>query len=77
MTDLDRAILDLEARMWRYAGAKEAAVRAELGLTPVRYYQRLRALMVDAEAIAYAPALTARLRARAARDRRSGALRRG
>lgn len=65
MTDDDRAVLDLEGRVWRYAGAKEAAIRAELGLTPVRYYQRLRALMTDAEAVAYAPAVTRRLRARA------------
>lgn len=70
MTDLDRAILDIEAKTWRYAGAKEATVRAELGLTPVRYYQRLRALMVDPEAVAYAPAVTRRLRARAAGARR-------
>ena len=62
MTPTDRAILDLEARPWRDAGAKEAAIRATLDLSAVRYYQRLNALLDRHDAVAYAPALVRRLR---------------
>lgn len=68
LSDADRATLDLEAQFWKYAGAKEAAIVAELGVTPVRYYQRLARLLDDPAAVAYAPMLVARLR-RAARSR--------
>lgn len=63
LTDTDRAVLDLEARHWRYAGTKEAAIRAELGLTATRYYQRLAHLATTAEAHAHAPLVCARVRA--------------
>lgn len=64
LTDRDRAVLDLEGRFWKYAGAKEAAIVAELGLTPVRYYQVLARLVDDAAAAAYAPVTVSRLRRR-------------
>lgn len=70
MTDIDRAILDVEARHWRYAATKEQHVREVLDLTPVRYYQRLARLIDDPEAVAYAPAVLRRLRAVRARSRR-------
>ena len=34
LTDLERAVLDLEAATWRYGGAKDHAIRERLGLTP-------------------------------------------
>ena len=63
MNDTDRALLDIEASHWRYAGTKEAAIRAELGLTATRYYQRLAHLVTTAAAHAYAPLVCARVRA--------------
>lgn len=71
MTAEDRAVLELEAQTWRFAGAKEAAVRERLGLTPTRYYQRLRALLDDPEALARDPMTVNRLRARLAAQRRA------
>lgn len=69
LTDDDRAILDLETRWWRYAGAKEAAIRT-LGYTPTRYYQRLNHLIDTEPALSYAPATVNRLRRlRGARSR--------
>lgn len=61
MTDLERAILDVESRFWRHAGAKEDHVRQHLGLTPLAYYQRLNALLDRRDAIEYAPQVVARL----------------
>lgn len=60
MTDLEHAILDIESRRWRYAGAKENAI-VDLGLTPTRYYQILGKLIDRPDAIAHAPQLTRRL----------------
>ncbi|MFF7586641.1 DUF3263 domain-containing protein [Kitasatospora purpeofusca] len=58
----DRAVLALEARSWRTAGAKERAVREELGLSSTRYYQLLNGLLDRPEALAHAPVLVNRLR---------------
>jgi hypothetical protein len=67
LTDRDRALLDFEARWWaaqwrRHAGAKEEAVRAELGLSPARYYQLLGRLIDTTEAQEHDPMLVKRLR---------------
>ena len=39
LTARERAVLAFERQWWRYAGAKEAAIREEFGLSPTRYYQ--------------------------------------
>lgn len=62
LSERDRVILDFESRAPRRIGAKEEAIRAELGMTPVRYFQRLNSLIDDPSAIAAYPTLTARLR---------------
>jgi len=62
LSDIDRATLDVEAQHWRHAGTKEAAIREQLGMSSIRYYQRLARLADDPDAIAYAPAVTRRLR---------------
>ena len=35
------ALLAFESQRWRWAGAKELAIKDELGLSATRYYQRL------------------------------------
>lgn len=62
LCDRDRAILDFEAEWRRHAGAKEEAIRAELGISPARYYQLLGRLIDTAEAQAHDPMLVKRLR---------------
>lgn len=62
LTDRDRTILDFEGRWQRHAGAKEEAIRADLELSPARYYQLLGRLIDSAEAQAYDPMLVKRLR---------------
>ncbi len=62
LSDRDRALLDFEARWQRHTAAKEEAVRAELALTPARYYQLLGRLIETTDAVAYDPLLVHRLR---------------
>lgn len=58
----EQGVLALERRGWASAGAKERAVREELGLAPVRYYQLLNALLDDRRALAHDPVTVNRLR---------------
>ena len=45
-----RAILDLEKRRFKYQGAKERAIGAQLGMPVTEYYQRLNAMLADPSA---------------------------
>ncbi|MDH6585512.1 hypothetical protein M2161_004618 [Streptomyces sp. SAI-133] len=58
----ERDILALERRSFAGPGAKERAIREELGLAPVRYYQLLNALLDDERALAHDPVTVNRLR---------------
>ena len=62
LTERECAILDFEAAWRTHAGAKEEAIRADLGLSPARYYQLLGRLIDTAEAQAHDPMLVKRLR---------------
>ncbi|MFF3845902.1 DUF3263 domain-containing protein [Streptomyces sp. NPDC002328] len=58
----ERDVLALERRGFSGPGAKERAIREELGLSPVRYYQLLNALLDDPRALAHDPVTVNRLR---------------
>lgn len=60
----ERAVLEFERRRWKHAGAKEEAIRAELGLSPTNYFQILNALLDEPDALAYNPTLVGALRRR-------------
>lgn len=62
LADRERAVLALERRGFPGPGAKERAIREELGLAPVRYYQLLNALLDDPKALAHDPVTVNRLR---------------
>ncbi|GHH30597.1 DUF3263 domain-containing protein [Streptomyces lanatus] len=62
LADRERAILALERRGFTGPGAKERAIREELGLAPVRYYQLLNALLDDPRALEHDPVTVNRLR---------------
>jgi hypothetical protein len=63
-------MLAFERQWWRYAGAKEVAIRERFGMSATRYYQVLNALVDRPEALAVDPLLVRRLRRmRAARQR--------
>jgi hypothetical protein len=66
----EREMLAFEGQWWRYAGAKEEAIRDRFGMSATRYYQVLNALVDRPEALALDPLLVRRLRRmRAARQR--------
>lgn len=69
LSETDARILDFESSAPRSVGAKEEAIRARLGLSPMRYYQRLNVLIDVPSAMSAYPTLTARLRR--IRDRRA------
>ncbi|MFZ3559001.1 DUF3263 domain-containing protein [Streptomyces sp. BH055] len=60
--DRERAVLTFEGRSWASPGAKERAIREELDLAPVRYFQLLNALLDDPRALEFAPVTVNRLR---------------
>ncbi|MFC4139792.1 MULTISPECIES: DUF3263 domain-containing protein [unclassified Microbacterium] len=62
LTDRDRAILALEAAWPRHGGAKEERIRAQLGMSPARYYQLLGRLIETEQALEFDPLLVRRLR---------------
>lgn len=73
-----REILDFEREWWKYAGAKEQAIREAFDLSPTRYYQLLNRIIDDEEALEYDPMLVKRLRRmRASRQRQRAAKRLG
>jgi hypothetical protein len=78
LTDRERAILTFERQWWKYAGAKEQAVRDLFGMSATRYYQVLNALIDSPAALEADPMLVKRLRrVRAARQRARSARRLG
>lgn len=58
----DRDLLAFEKNAPRSIGAKEDAIKARLGLTPIRYYQRLNIAIDTPAMMEEFPLLTARLR---------------
>jgi Protein of unknown function (DUF3263) len=62
LTERDREMLAFERQWWKYAGAKEQAVRELFGMSATRYYQVLNALIDRPEALAHDPMLVKRLR---------------
>ncbi|MDQ1009987.1 hypothetical protein QFZ82_004472 [Streptomyces sp. V4I23] len=62
LTERERAVLGVERRSWAGPGAKERAIREQLGMSPVRYYQLLNALLDDPRALAHDPVTVNRLR---------------
>jgi hypothetical protein len=78
LSERDAAILDFERQWWKYAGAKEQAVREKFDMSSTRYYQVLNALIDRPEALVHDPLLVRRLRRlRATRQRQRSARRLG
>ena len=62
LTDRDRTILEFERQWWKYAGAKESAIKDLFDLTPPRYYQLLNDIIDRDAALEFDPMLVKRLR---------------
>ena len=78
LSDRDREIITFERQWWKYAGAKEQAIRELFDMSATRYYQVLNALIDDPAALESDPMLIKRLhRLRATRQRARSARRLG
>ena len=78
LPERDQRILEFERQWWKFAGAKEQAIREQFDMSATRYYQVLNALIDQPEALAFDPMLVKRLqRMRAARQRARSARRLG
>ena len=72
----EREILAFEGQWWKYAGAKEQAIRELFDMSATRYYQVLNALIDKPIAMAADPMLVKRLRRLRASRARTRAARR-
>ncbi|MDP9433402.1 MAG: DUF3263 domain-containing protein [Actinomycetota bacterium] len=62
LSEREREVLAFERQWWKYAGAKEQAIRELFGMSATRYYQVLNALLDRPEALQFDPMLVKRLR---------------
>lgn len=76
LTARELEILAFERQWWKYAGAKEQAIRELFDMSPTRYYQLLNNLLEKQEAIQVDPMLIKRLRRQRSVRLRSRAARR-
>ena len=78
LSERDRLLLEFERQWWKYAGAKENAIRELFDMSATRYYQVLNALIDTEEALNFDPMLVKRLRRmRAERQKQRSARRLG
>jgi len=70
LSERDADILSFERQWWKYAGAKEEAIRSLFSMSGTQYYQVLNALIDTEAALVHDPMLVKRLRRmRSARQR--------
>jgi hypothetical protein len=62
LSERDLELLAFERHWWRYAGAKEHAIKETFGFSATRYYQLLGELLDRPEALEQDPMLVKRLR---------------
>jgi hypothetical protein len=78
LSERDREIIAFERQWWKYAGAKEQAIRELFDMSATRYYQVLNALIDNPIALEADPMLIKRLRRlRSTRQRARSARRLG
>ncbi len=73
LTAREHEILAFERQWWKYAGAKERAIREIFDMSPTRYYQLLNNLVEKQAALAVDPMLVKRLRRQRATRQRTRA----
>lgn len=78
LTRREHEVLSFERQWWKYAGAKEEAIKELFDMSATRYYQVLNALVDRPESLAADPMLVKRLRRlRASRQKARAARRLG
>ncbi len=76
LSSRDRDVLAFERQWWKYAGAKEQAIRDRFDMSATRYYQVLNTLIDRPEALGHDPLLVKRLRRLRSTRQRARAARR-
>lgn len=76
LSEREVRVLAFEKQWWKYAGAKEQAVRELFDLSATQYYQVLNALIDTPAALAAEPMLVKRLRRMRSTRQRDRTLRR-
>lgn len=71
LSEPSRAILDFERTWWQQPGAKEQAIREQLGFSGTTYYRLLKGLMDDPAARRFDPLTVKRLQRRRDQLRRT------
>lgn len=61
LTELEQRIISFERQWWKYAGAKEQAIRELFEIAPTTYYQTLNWVIDRPAALAFDPMLVRRL----------------
>ena len=78
LTERELAVLAFERQWWKYAGAKETAIKDLFDMSATRYYQVLNSLIDRPDALIADPMLVKRLRRlRTSRQRTRSARRLG
>ena len=62
LSDLEVRMLDFERQWWKYAGAKDAAIKELIDLSTRSYYELLNNLIDREDALTASPLLVKRLR---------------
>ena len=62
LSERDQQVLGFERQWWKYAGAKEQAIRELFDMSATRYYRVLNALIDTPAVLAFDPMLVKRLR---------------
>ena len=76
LSERDRQIVDFERQWWKYAGAKEQAIKDLFDMSATRYYQLLNQLIDTQVALEHDPMLVKRLRRMRAQRQKSRSARR-
>ena len=76
LSERDTKILAFERQWWKYAGAKETAIKDLFDMSATRYYQVLNALIDRPDALVADPMLVKRLRRLRSTRQRSRSARR-
>lgn len=76
LSERDRQIIDFERQWWKYAGAKEQAIKDLFDMSATRYYQLLNQLIDSQAALEHDPMLVKRLRRMRAQRQKSRSARR-
>lgn len=64
LTDIQKAMLDVAAQTYKYAGSVDVIAKERFGLSPTRFWQEINRLIQTEAAYAYRPEAVRRLNQR-------------